>query len=298
MSKTLVIIVTYNAMKWADRCLGSALASVTASDVFVVDNASIDGTADYIEEHFPGVILRRMEHNIGFGQANNIGLRYALAKGYEYVYLLNQDAWIEPDTIGKLVAVSSHNPDYGVLSPFQMSADGRHIDKAFTYNVCSWHSNRELFEDMYAGRLAEAYTVTNVMAAHWLMTRRCIEKVGGFSPTFFQYGEDDNYVDRVRFHGLQAGIVPGATAVHDRAERVRSKKEMIQLLAIQHSRAISAPGSKGPAVWLSAFFNLFIKAPWLYHSLYPQKLFLEMAGRTGTILRNRKLSTAEGPAFL
>ena len=51
--KTLVIIVTYNAMKWIDRCLGSVQSSLVGTDTFVVDNGSTDGTQEYINEHYP-----------------------------------------------------------------------------------------------------------------------------------------------------------------------------------------------------------------------------------------------------
>jgi len=60
------------------------------------------------------------------------------------------------------------------------------------------------------------------MAAHWLISREALEKVGLFAPIFPLYGEDDNWCDRARFHGFRCGIVPAASAVHDRALRVEA----------------------------------------------------------------------------
>ena len=103
MRKILVIIVTYNGMKWIDRCLGSVYASGMPADVIVIDNGSSDGTPEYVGKQFPEAVLISTGENHGFGKANNIGFSYALEKGYDYVYLLNQDAWIFPDTFSRLV---------------------------------------------------------------------------------------------------------------------------------------------------------------------------------------------------
>ena len=115
MNRVLVIVVTYNGMKWLDRCLGS----VAGADVFVVDNDSTDGSADYIQGHFPQAILIRSAENLGFSKANNLGFEYALKKGYDYVYLLNQDAWLEAGALETLVAAADSHPEYAVLSPLQ-----------------------------------------------------------------------------------------------------------------------------------------------------------------------------------
>ena len=90
--KILTIIVTYNGMKWLDRCLGSLRESSLKTDVVAVDNGSTDGTPEYIAANFPEVQLHCTGENLGFGRANNVGLQKAVAEGYDYVYLLNQDA--------------------------------------------------------------------------------------------------------------------------------------------------------------------------------------------------------------
>jgi len=207
--KILVVTVTYNGLKWIGRCAGSVYASGTPADFYVVDNASSDGTADYIEENFPQAILVRSKENLGFGKANNLGLKYALENGYDYVYLLNQDAWLLPDTLGGLVEASVSNPGFYVLSPLQMRGDERGMDPNFERRVVPYVQSPG----------DSPGVVPYVMAAHWLLTRSCIEKVGLLAPIFPIYGEDDNYCDRVRYHGGKVGVVSSAKAVHDRAMR-------------------------------------------------------------------------------
>ena len=103
MADILTIVVTFNGMKWIGRCLGSVRASAVPSDIMVVDNGSDDGTPERVQENFPEAILTRNRENLGFGAANNLGIRFALDHDYRYVYLLNQDAWVFPETFGTLL---------------------------------------------------------------------------------------------------------------------------------------------------------------------------------------------------
>ena len=88
--KVFVIIVSYNGMKWIDKCLNSVL---NQGEVVVVDNNSCDGTVDYIRMNFSLVKILSQTTNYGFGTANNIGISYAMKKGADAVFLLNQDAF-------------------------------------------------------------------------------------------------------------------------------------------------------------------------------------------------------------
>ena len=227
MNKILVITVTYNAMKWAERCFSSLRNSKIVSDIFVVDNGSTDGTQTYIKEKYPEVILTESDSNLGFCKANNIGLQYALDKGYDYVYLLNQDAWVMPDTFEKLIDAAKQHPEYGILSPIQMKADMEHLDNNFVKNVICNLQRVEpyLVEDLYFNRKKDVYEVSFVMAAHWLITKKCLETVGGFSPSFYHYGEDENYIDRVSYWHFKAGIVTDIIGVHDRGNPIWSEEK-------------------------------------------------------------------------
>ena len=216
--RTLAVIVTWNGMPWIARCLGSLSASEPKPDVVVVDNASTDGTPEWIEENCPEVLLLRNKVNEGFAKANNRALRIALEKGYDFVYLMNQDAWVETGTIAGLEAVSTEFPEYGVLSPMQVKADYSECDNLFVANVL----NR------VSGSLEAAVAeVPSVMAAHWLIPKSALLTVGLFAPVFPFYGEDDNWCDRARYHGLKVGVVPSEKAVHDRADRKEPLKKII-----------------------------------------------------------------------
>ena len=221
--KILALIVTFRAMPWIDRCLASLMASGHPADILVIDNGSDDGTVAYIREHFPEVQLRESGANLGFGKANNIGLRYALEQGYDAVYLMNQDAWVEPSTLELLAAAAGQYPEAGIFSPMQLDAKGA-PDANFAKRVLA---GTPIEAGRKSGVPGPVYPVPYVMAAHWLVTRRCLETVGLFAPVFPFYGEDDNYCQRCAFHGVGVAVVPEARAVHDRADRVESKEKII-----------------------------------------------------------------------
>lgn len=228
-TKVLVIIVTYNGIKCINSCLQSVEQSHRILDCLVVDNGSNDGTQEYILKNFPNVTFIQSEVNLGFGKANNIGLKFALEHGYNYVYLLNQDAWITPNTIDKLIEVHKNYNEYGILSPIQLQANSKVLDDNFANLVCSFQSNKEIISDFYFGTIKRVYSVPFVMAAHWLISSECLKTVGGFSPSFPHYGEDDNYIDRALYYGFKVGIVPEAIAIHDREDRKISKEKQMYL---------------------------------------------------------------------
>lgn len=219
----LVIVVTYNGMQWIERCLRSVAESSYPADVIVVDNGSTDGTQDYIQNNFPNVEFIQSKENLGFGAANNIGFRKALKEGYGFIYLLNQDAWVELDTFRILIDSLGENKEYGLVSPIQVNGRGDLLDKNFFHNILT----RDLASDAIIGSLKSIYPVDDVMAAHWMMTNECLESVGGFSPIYKHYGEDNNWAWRAIKKGYKIGIVTYCLGYHDREDRKAMSKSKI-----------------------------------------------------------------------
>lgn len=278
--KILTIIVSYNFMNWAERCLDSLRASSVKCDVLVVDNGSSDGSVSFIREHYPEVRLIENPSNEGFGAANNIGLRIACDEGYDYVYLLNQDAWIEKDTLEKLIAAD--NGKIGILSPVQRSADGK-LDPNFERKCARYLENSS----------DEVVEVFFVMAAHWLIPRRVFTTVGGFSPMFKQYGEDDNYIDRLHFHGMEAAVVRSASAVHDRALRQESREKRLKLKCIACTVRLSNPCT--PFYYqLPMQTAMLVGMSFKNRSLVPLRFIPEFIKKSATVRRFRKESMKIG----
>lgn len=292
--RVLAVVVTYNAMRWADRCLGSLLRSSLKPAVLVVDNGSSDGTREHVRSAFPEVRLECRPENPGFGAANNIGLRMALEEGFDFVYLMNQDAWVEEDTLELLAA--AHRPEFGVLSPVQNTAEG-----APDANFQRWCGSSLRRAGAQPGKTSMdavpgIVEVPFVMAAHWLVSRGALRKVGGFSPAFRQYGEDDNYIDRLHWHGFSCGVVPAAAAVHDRSGRHPSKEGRMRLKCVAPVVKLSDPGSCLPLRALAEPLELLAMGV-KNLSAYPLKQIPALLRRYPELIRLRAASKSEG-AFL
>jgi GT2 family glycosyltransferase len=221
-SHVWAIVVVYNGMRWLDRCLGSLTRSTPNVNIVAVDNGSTDGSQNFIRNRYPNVDLRLNGSNLGFGKANNIGIRLAYDEGADYVLLLNQDAWLEQECIASLVKGHKSLEEYGIVSPLQLNGSGTALD--YNFSLCIGPNRcAGLYSDKWLNSVRDCiYEVKSVPAAAWLVSRACLENVGGFSPAFFHYGEDDNYIQRACYHGYKTGVYPFARAYHDREQRTQS----------------------------------------------------------------------------
>lgn len=225
--KVLVIIVSYNFEPWIDRCLGSLRRSAHPADVMVIDNASTDETVRRIKAGYPEVRLVESPTNLGFGQANNIGLQTALDEGYDFVFLMNQDAWIEDETIGTLITLSRKYPEYGILSPVHLTGRGDRPDPGFGH-----YAGVQAISQLPTSE--EMIPLTFVNAAFWMIPVPVLEKTGGFSPLFHHYGEDKDFVNRLHYHRYQVGYCPKVSGNHDREYRPVTHEGFLRTEYVYH----------------------------------------------------------------
>ena len=201
------IVITYNGVKWVEKCIGSLVHSELQTKILVIDNASTDGTPDLIRQLYPQVEVIEPGKNLGFGKANNIGLKLAIEANSDFAFLLNQDAWIEPNTIELLIQTQQDNPDYWILSPMQMDGSKEAIELGF---------NVYLNKNKCKVECEVVQEVDFVNAAMWLLPKQCFETIGGFDPLFPHYGEDNDYVHRVHYWNKKVGVYLNAVGYHDR----------------------------------------------------------------------------------
>lgn len=213
------VVVHFNGEEWIRNCLQSLCSSTLPVKVAVIDNASTTQAGiDIIQSEFPQITFIQSKENAGFGRANNIGMQLAVDNHADFVFLLNQDAWIEPDTIEKLVAVSEQNPAFGIISPFHLNAEKSALESGFS-NYLRADKCPNVISDIYLRQAKSLYPLPFVNAAAWLITKQCLQTVGGFDPMFFMYGEDVDYCNRVIYHRFSIGVSPVTTICHARVER-------------------------------------------------------------------------------
>lgn len=259
-SKVYAIVVVYNGKSWIAKCITSLRNSSIPLHLIVIDNNSSDGSAEYIETHFPEIELIRSEKNLGFGGANNMGMRRAVVDNADFVFLLNQDAWIDKNTVKDLlIAFEIHN-EYGILSPFHLDYKGINNERYFNDYVLKHYTAG--YND-YKDRLdqSELLSCTFVHAACWLLPINTVKQVGGFDPLFFHYGEDNDYVQRLINKGLKIGIVSKATLYHQGTnEGLLNPSKNIRFLTNQLLLRIKHPGASHVGA-----FSLFCRQFFLSH---------------------------------
>lgn len=275
-TKLFVIIVTYNGAEWIEKCLNSVYNSSIEAIPIVIDNGSEDNTLSLIRNGFPMCQILETGSNLGFGKANNLGIQKAIEQGAEYIYLLNQDAWVFYDTFEILISAHKSSSDkYGIISPLQLNGMGTDYDKNFKQNTLYpllEKYGKEMFD------MKELYNVEKVAAAHWLMYVPYILKVGHFSPIFPHYGEDNNLVHRFQYHGYKVGIDTKAKACHDRQYRVDTSQKKLYLQVIQYLIWLNNPNKSGVKYHISSFLHFVSRSIKIKGVHFPEKISAILKG--------------------
>jgi GT2 family glycosyltransferase len=211
-TKVSVIIVSYNSRQYLQACLGS-LRDSTGLEIVVVDNASGDGSAEYVAQAFPDVRLLRNARNLGFGSANNLGA--AQASG-EYLMFLNPDTWVEGDWYTPLLNVLQTRAEVGIVTPkILMTPHPEHI------NTCGndVHFTGFAYLRGWMAHTSSKTQIENVFAmsgAAFMMRKSLFLALGGFDDHFSPaYSEDTDLSWRARLAGWQCLAVPSSVVYHD-----------------------------------------------------------------------------------
>ena len=179
----------------------------------VVDNGSTDGTPESVSASYGDrVELIARPANEGYAAGINIVLEAMRAGEFQAALILNQDTWAESGMLDALAAAGTGDPDrFGLLGPLQLGYGSDELDTAFA-ELLRVHGI-----DPGAGEGDVIETPTTIGAA-MLVTRTAVERIGGFDPGYFVYGEEEDYIRRLRFHGLACGLVPAARLHHHHAK--------------------------------------------------------------------------------
>ena len=222
-----IVIVGWNAKPYLEMCLESLEAAPPrrSMEVFVVDNASIDGSSEMIKSRFPWVKLIRSEENLGFAKGNNVALRQCRG---QYICLVNPDVKVFPGCLDALADFLSQNPKVGFVGPRVLNADMtqqvtcRHFPSIWN-NFCSASKLSSVFKNsrLFTGEQMfyfphDRTLAVDVLGGCFIMVRReTLDAVGLMDEGFYMYGDDLDWCRRCWKAGWQVVFFPGAQAIHD-----------------------------------------------------------------------------------
>ena len=224
-----VVILSYNTREFTDGALRTVFDAAEGLDVevFVVDNASRDGSADMVAEKFPQARLLRSERNLGFTGGNNLALRQVTGR---YVLLLNSDTIVRKDTLRQLVEFMDAHPEAGAASCKILNPDGTlQLDSRRSFptplaSLCKMSGLSRFFPNH--PRIArynltyldpEQITEVEVLSGSCMLVRKAaMDQVGMLDEDYFMYGEDIDWCYRIHAAGWKIYYAPITEIIHFR----------------------------------------------------------------------------------
>lgn len=248
-----VLIVTYGAREATMRCLDSVKREIRqiTSEVIIVDNGSPGGLAEEIVAGYPDFRVLPQVANLGFALAANLGAD--LARG-NYLLFLNPDTLVLEGAIVRLLEFARRRPEAGIWGGRTLYADGsvnrnscRRLPTLCSlfctaFGLDTRFPNSKWFAAMGYGDWArDSERLVDVVCGSFLLIdRRLWDRLGGFAPLFFMYGEDDDFCWRARRLGFRPAITPDATIIHcGSGTELNQERKIAQILA---SRALLVRG--------------------------------------------------------
>lgn len=262
-----IVIVNYKGRDDTLECLAS-LAALTypCRDVIVVDQDSGDGTPDAIRAAYPWVHVIENPVNSGFAGGNNVGIRRALERAADFVFLLNNDTTVEPGLLEPLVALAQSDPAIGVTGPKMLyHADPNTIWSAG--GMVDWRGRvAHRFADAADTPEDAPCDVDFIVGCGLLVKRGVLEQVGLFDERYFLYWEETDLCARIRKAGYRVVYQPAARLWHKVSRTTGTDSELTlyymwrnQLLYLARHGARPAAGRLavlGEALRLAAIWTV------------------------------------------
>jgi GT2 family glycosyltransferase len=216
--RVCVMVLNYNGRDYLPACLQSLRRlRYQPFEVWVIDNASADGSVEILRSDFPEVRLLANDTNLGFSIAYDRGFEQALAAGFDFVWVLNHDTVVDPDALTALMEVALGDEKIGILGPKIYFAD--RPDTIWfaggAVSLATGITRHYGLRQRDRGQHDQVRDVDYVTGAAMLVRRTVLERLGGFDPIFSPaYGEDADLCLRARKEGFRVVYVPQAKVWH------------------------------------------------------------------------------------
>ncbi len=264
-----ILVVSWNTCQRTIACLEAIRRNPSAGysvQVIVIDNASGDATVASVREGFPEVLLIESERNLGFGQANNVGLRQARGR---IVLFLNSDTEITPGFAAAVIGEFERHPEIAALGCRILGYDGRPQKsvRGLPGLLAHLHSDTPLRWLRILGPAYARYRRKDFDFARWQLIdvamgaalafrKSALEEVGGFDPAFFMYFEEADLCKRTRDQGRLIAYTPDATVYH--VGGASSRRDRPHMMLVYRQSMLRYFRKHYPA-WQVALFSALFK---------------------------------------
>lgn len=240
-----IVVLTFNRWQDTRACLVSVMAALPFNTrVLIVDNGSTDETLTALPREFPQAYLIRNPQNLGYAEGNNVGLRYALEQGAEFILVLNNDVVVAPDWLEGLLETAQAQPRAALLGPMVYHADDPQVIQSAGGMLSSdWHSYHRGANKTDTGQFHRTENVDWLTGCAVLARSSALRDFGLLDPSFYMYGEDVDWCLRARKANYTVVFVPyarvwhsGVSSAYTPAARVTYYMARNELILIQKHR--------------------------------------------------------------
>ncbi|MBN1504072.1 MAG: glycosyltransferase family 2 protein [Candidatus Eisenbacteria bacterium] len=217
MRRVAAIVVNWNAREDTRECLASlARSSHRELETILVDNASADGSVEYLKGLFPAVLFVTNSTNEGFARASNAGMKLALDRGVDYVFLFNNDAVVDERAVERLVAAMEESSEVGMAGPKIFYFSRKNVIWSAGGEVDFWRgmTRHRGIRKEDSPAFSSPRDVDYLTGCALMATRELVQRVGMLDTSYRMYGEDADWCLRARKGGYRVAYVPEALAWH------------------------------------------------------------------------------------
>ncbi len=215
--KVFALVLNYKGKEDSLECLASLLKSDYPDlSVLFIDNDSEDGSLEEAVRRHPRIQTLQTGSNLGYVGGNNRGIRLALNGGAEFVFVLNNDTQIDPRAVRLLVEAAQKNLNAGILAPRVMDYEDRRVIHSCGTSM-DWFRMRPrvgLFGKAWDDSMRPPVSSSVYPGSALLLTRKLLEKIGGFDESFFLVHQDADLCFRAAKSGFRCRLVPDAVVYH------------------------------------------------------------------------------------
>lgn len=225
--KVTILILNWNGCQKTIKCLKS-LQKITYHNyqIVVVDNGSIDNSVEKIKDKFPHIALIQNKKNLGFAAGNNVGIKYALKSGADYVFLLNNDTVAEPEFLGELIKIGEGNANVGAVQCKILRENDHTIVDSVGQVFFPVRGAKDIQSgDPDEGKFDEVQEIFGACAAAALFKSKIFKEVGMFEEDFFCIFEDVDLSWRIRLAGYRILLAPKSVVYHERGVSGKSTSQ-------------------------------------------------------------------------